>query len=65
MRILKEESAQTSAELMLVLGGMIVIAIAAAILYRDYLNGIGNNIKNTDVVNINNNISYLKTIFQS
>ena len=64
MRILKEESAQTSAELMLIVGGMIVIAILAAILYKNYLNGIGDNIKSTDVVNVNQNITNLKNLFQ-
>ncbi len=64
MKILKDESAQTSAELLLVMGGMIVIAIVVAILYKNYLSGIGANITGTDVVNINNNITNLKHLFQ-
>lgn len=64
MKILKEESAQSSAELMLIVGGMIVIAIVAAILYKNYLSGIGDNIKSTDVVNVTNNIQTLNNEFQ-
>jgi hypothetical protein len=64
MGILKEESAQTSAELILIVGGIIIIAIVAAIFYKNYVNGLGNEINNTDVANVNNNITDLKTLFQ-
>ncbi|AEG18957.1 class III signal peptide-containing protein [Methanobacterium paludis] len=63
MGILKEESAQTSAELILIVGGIIVIAIVAAIFYKNYVNGLGNEINNTDVANVNNNITDLKNEF--
>ena len=48
MDIINDEAAQTSAELVLLFGGIIVIAIVAAIFYRNYLNGLGSNITITD-----------------
>ncbi len=41
MDIINEEAAQRSAELMLLFGGIIVIAIVAAIFYKNYLTGLG------------------------
>jgi hypothetical protein len=64
MGILKEESAQTSAELILIVGGIIIIAIVAAIFYKNYVNGLGNEINNTDVANVTSNINGLKSLFQ-
>ncbi len=49
MNMIKDENGQGSAELILVLGGMIVIVIAAAVFYKNYLAGIGSDINNTDV----------------
>ncbi len=42
MDIINEEAAQSSAELILLFGGIIVIAIVAALFYRNYLSGLGN-----------------------
>ena len=63
MQILKEDKGQGSAELILIFGGIIVIAIIAAIFYRNYLVGLGNEINNTDVNSTTNNITALKNKF--
>lgn len=63
MQILKEDKGQSSAELVLILGGIIVIAIVAAIFYRNYLVGLGNEINNTDVQNVTNSLEGLKNKF--
>ena len=63
MQILKEDKGQGSAELILIFGGIIVIAIVAAIFYRNYLAGLGNEINNTDVNSTTNNITALKNKF--
>ena len=63
MKILKDERAQGSAELILVFGGMIVIVIVAAVYYRNYLSGVGNDIITTDVQNVTNSINGLKNKF--
>jgi uncharacterized protein (UPF0333 family) len=63
MDIINEEAAQTSAELVLLFGGIIVIAIVAAIFYKNYLNGLGNNITTTDLQTVNNSINNLNNKF--
>lgn len=63
MRMLKEEGAQTSAEMILIFGGMIVIAIAAAVYYKTYLAGLGGNITKTDLQNVTNSLQNLKNKF--
>jgi uncharacterized protein (UPF0333 family) len=63
MQILKEDKGQGSAELILIFGGIIVIAIIAAIFYRNYLVGLGNEINNTDVNSTTKNITALKNKF--
>jgi len=63
MKILKEEKAQGSAELILVFGGIIVIAIVAALAYKNYLNGAGSAVNSTDVQNINQSLNNLSQKF--
>lgn len=63
MQVLKEEEGQGSAELILIFGGIIVIAIIAALYYKNYLAGLGNEINNTDVNNVNGNLTNLKNKF--
>jgi uncharacterized protein (UPF0333 family) len=43
MKIREDEKAQTSAEMILLFGGIIVIAIVALIVYKNYTNGLGSN----------------------
>ncbi|HMK54780.1 MAG TPA: class III signal peptide-containing protein [Methanobacteriaceae archaeon] len=47
--------------MLLIVGGIIVIAIIAAVAYRNYLQGLGNEINSTDVQNVTNNIKQLNT----
>ena len=63
MKIINEEKAQGSAEMILIFGGVIVIAIVAAVFYRNYLTGLGNEINTTDVENVTNSIRNLKNLF--
>lgn len=63
MNMIKDENGQGSAELILVLGGMIVIAIAAAVFYKNYLAGLGDDINKTDVNSTTTNIQNLKNKF--
>lgn len=63
MQILKDDKGQGSAELIMIFGGIIVIAIAAGIYYKNYLNGLGSEINNTDVKNVTNSLQNLKNKF--
>jgi uncharacterized protein (UPF0333 family) len=63
MDIIKEETGQSSAELVLLFVGIIVIAIIAALFYKNYLSGLGNEITNTDLQNVNNSINNLSNKF--
>jgi hypothetical protein len=65
MGILKEENAQGAAEFILIFGGVIVIVIIAAIFYKNYLNGAGNEINSTDVDNINKSLNNLSNKFNN
>lgn len=57
MDIIKDDAAQTSAEMILLFGGIIAIVVAMAILYRNYLSGLGNTINGTDLQNVQSGIS--------
>ena len=57
MNIIKDDAAQTSAEMLLLFGGIIAIVVAMAILYRTYLSGLGNTINGTDLQNVQSGIS--------
>jgi uncharacterized protein (UPF0333 family) len=63
MKILKEESAQGSAEFLMIFGGIIVIVVVAAIFYKNYLSGAGAEINKTDVQNINDSLTNLTKKF--
>ena len=59
MQILKEEHGQGSAELILLFGGIIVIAIVALIFYKDYLIGLG-DATGSDVESLANQLKNLQ-----
>lgn len=49
MSLLKDESGQGAAEYILLFGGVIVIAIAALLIYRAYFSGTSGLNANTDI----------------
>ena len=63
MKMLVEESGQGSAELILLFGGIIVIAIVALIAYKNYLNGLGSEINGSQLNETTNAIQGLKDLF--
>ncbi len=63
MDIIKDDAAQTSAEMILLFGGIIAIAITAALFYRNYLTGLGNTINGTDLQNTISGINNLNQKF--
>ncbi len=68
MKILIDEQAQVSTELILLFGGIITIALIALVVYNNYLQGLGNTINNSSNPNSQINqtdtaISNLKNLF--
>ncbi|MDO9043890.1 MAG: class III signal peptide-containing protein [Methanobacteriaceae archaeon] len=63
MKIIMDEKAQGSAELILLFGGIIVIAIVAVVYYKNYVKGLGNEINSNDVKNLTKAINGLKNKF--
>lgn len=59
-----EESGQVSAELILLVAGMIVVVLLATTVYRDYLFDFGNEIKNNDVNDLNNKIDEINNLLK-
>ncbi len=51
---LKDECGQGAAEYILLFGGVIVIAIAALIVYRDYVNSVNPLNVSTDIQHVRN-----------
>jgi hypothetical protein len=63
MDIVNDETAQVSAELILLFGGIIVIALVALITYKNYVSGLGNEINGSQLNNTTNTIMNLKNKF--
>ncbi|HOI71783.1 MAG TPA: class III signal peptide-containing protein [Methanobacterium sp.] len=63
MKILEEESGQGSAELILLFGGVIVIAIIALIAYRNYLDGLGDEVNGSELNKTTTAIQDLEDLF--
>lgn len=63
MDIRDDETAQGSAEMILLFGGVIVIVIFAALWYKNYLISAGKEINQTDVQSVTNSIQSLKSKF--
>lgn len=63
MDIIKDDAGQSSAEYILLFGGVIAIVVVAAWYYKNYLSGLGNQITNTDLQNVTNNINNLSNKF--
>jgi hypothetical protein len=63
MNIFKDDAAQTSAEMLLLFGGVIVVVVIFALVYKNYLTGLGNTITGTDLQNVNNSINGLTQKF--
>ena len=56
MRFLEDECGQGSAEYVLLFGGVIVIAVAALMIYRQYLNSASPFFTNPDLVSVRSTV---------
>ena len=57
MEILKDECGQGAAEYILLFGGVIVIAIAALLIYRAYFSGTGSATSGSDINTVRTSVS--------
>lgn len=60
--IINETSGQASAELILLIAGIIAVVIIALSMYKDYLVEFSEEINNTEVDNLINKIDDIKNI---
>ena len=58
-----DEEGQASAEMILLIGGMIVIVLIAIYFYKDYLLGIGDEMNSTELAKVNNSIENISSKF--
>jgi uncharacterized protein (UPF0333 family) len=58
-----DESGQSSAELILLIGGMIVIVLIAMSFYKSYILSIGDEISSNELNNINKSIESIYSKF--
>jgi len=58
-----DEEGQAGAEMILLMGGMIVIVLIAIYFYKDYLLGIGEEINSTEIAKLNSSIENISSKF--
>ncbi|MGL6298235.1 MAG: class III signal peptide-containing protein [Methanobacteriaceae archaeon] len=61
INIINEYKGQASAEMILLIGGILIIVVVLAFLYNSYIRDVGEAIKNNEVKNINNAIKNLSS----
>ncbi|MDO5848938.1 MAG: class III signal peptide-containing protein [Methanobrevibacter sp.] len=59
-----DEKGQVAAELILIIGGMIVIVMIGLIFYKNYLSDLSKNIKNNEVNGLNNKLNEINNYFK-
>ncbi len=58
-----DESAQTSAEFILLFGGIFVVVLLAIYMYKNYVNDLGGEINSNEVNKFNTQLKTLKNYF--
>ena len=58
-----DNSAQASAELILLFGGIMVVVLLAIYMYKNYIQDLGNEIKSGEVSKLNNELQELSELF--
>lgn len=60
----EDESAQAAAEIILLIGGMIIIVLVALYLYKNYLTNLSEDISKNEVNKFNNEILHMEEYFK-
>lgn len=63
-KFIKDNNGQVGAEMLLLIGGMMIIVLIAIHFYNDYLSGIGNEITSTELNKLNDSIKNLSVKFK-
>lgn len=58
-----DNKGQTSAEFILLIGGIIVVVLLTLMFYRNYITGLAGEIKGEEVSNFNNKLDSLSKYF--
>lgn len=59
-----DENAQTSAEFILLFGGIFVVVLLAIYMYKNYINDFGNEIASHEINEFNNAVNNLNNYFK-
>ncbi|MBO5151466.1 MAG: class III signal peptide-containing protein [Methanobrevibacter sp.] len=58
-----DNSAQASAELILLFGGIMVVVLLAVYMYKNYIQDLGSEIKSEEVSRLNNELQEISELF--
>lgn len=58
-----DNSAQASAELILLFGGIMVVVLLAIYMYKNYIQDLGSEIKSEEVARLNNELQEISELF--
>jgi hypothetical protein len=62
-QFINDDTGQAGAEMLLLIGGMMIIVLIAIYFYNDYLSGIGDEINSTELNILNDSIKNLSLKF--
>jgi len=62
-KFLNEDKAQAGAEMLLLIGGMMIIVLIAIYFYNDYLSRIGNEVSSTELNKLDDSIKNISLKF--
>lgn len=63
-RLFKEDKAQGSVELILLIGGIIVIVLVCMFVYKSYMGGLGDELESNELESLNNSFGELSSKFE-
>jgi len=63
-KICGDNKAQGSAELILIIGGLIVIILVILAIYKSYLSDLGNNIESNEIHSLNSSFESISSKFK-
>ncbi|MBR5503149.1 MAG: class III signal peptide-containing protein [Methanobrevibacter sp.] len=63
-KLIKENNAQGSVELILIIGGIIVIVLICMFVYKSYMGDLGNELKSNELDSLNQSFEELSSKFE-